>query len=139
SRALEAVVNIRNSRQEALAQKFERHSEQLSLNRAIDAARDELLDRQERDGSWVFELEADCTIPAEYIMMMHYLDEIDSSLEAKIAVYLRAHQADDHGGWPLYYGGELNLSCTVKAYYALKLAGDSPDAPHMVRARKAIL
>jgi squalene-hopene/tetraprenyl-beta-curcumene cyclase len=71
-------------------------------------------------------------------MMMHYLDEIDSSLEAKIAVYLRANQAD-HGGWPLYYGGELNISCTVKAYYALKLAGDSPDEPHMVRARKAIL
>ena len=53
-------------------------------------------------------------------------------------MYLRANQAE-HGGWPLYYGGELNISCTVKAYYALKLAGDSPDAPHMVRARKAIL
>jgi len=71
-------------------------------------------------------------------MMMHYLGEIDSALEAKIAAYLRTHQAD-HGGWPLYYGGELNISCTVKAYYALKLAGDSPDAPHMVRARRAIL
>ena len=54
--------------------------------------------------------------------------------EAKIAVYLRAHQAE-HGGWPLYHGGELDISCTVKAYFALKLAGDSPDAPHMVRAR----
>jgi squalene-hopene/tetraprenyl-beta-curcumene cyclase len=138
SRALEAVTNKRNSRQEALSQKLERHSEHLSLNQAIDAARDELLARQAKDGHWLFELEADCTIPAEYIMMMHYLDEIDSALETKIAAYLRAHQAD-HGGWPLYYGGELNISCTIKAYYALKLAGDSPDAPHMVRARKAIL
>jgi squalene-hopene/tetraprenyl-beta-curcumene cyclase len=136
-RASDAAISKRNSRQELLSQKLERH-EQLSLNRSIDAARDELLNRQTEQGYWLFELEADCTIPAEYIMMMHYLDEIDSSLEAKIAVYLRANQAE-HGGWPLYYGGELNISCTVKAYYALKLAGDSPDEPHMVRARKAIL
>jgi squalene-hopene/tetraprenyl-beta-curcumene cyclase len=138
SRALDAAANIHNTRQQPLAQKSERHAGHLSLNRSIDAARDELLNRQSGQGYWVFELEADCTIPAEYIMMMHYLDEIDSSLEAKIAVYLRAHQAD-HGGWPLYYGGELDISCTVKAYYALKLAGDSPDEPHMVRAREAIL
>ena len=138
SHALETALDDRHSRAEpAPAQKFERH-EHLSLNRSIDAARDELLNRQSEHGYWLFELEADCTIPAEYIMMMHYLDEIDSSLEAKIAVYLRAHQAD-HGGWPLYYGGELNISATVKAYYALKLAGDSPDEPHMVRARNAIL
>jgi len=97
-----------------------------------------MLNAQHADGYWLFELEADCTIPSEYILMMHYLDEIDPALEAKIAVYLRANQAD-HGGWPLYYGGELDISATVKAYYALKLAGDSPDAPHMQRARQAIL
>ncbi|HEY2404027.1 MAG TPA: squalene--hopene cyclase, partial [Steroidobacteraceae bacterium] len=136
-RAIDTAANKRNNRQELLSQRLERH-EQLSLNRSIDLAREELLNRQTDAGYWLFELEADCTIPAEYIMMMHYLDEIDPALEAKIAVYLRSHQAD-HGGWPLYYGGELNLSCTVKAYYALKLAGDSPDAPHMARARKAIL
>ena len=136
-RAIDTAANKRNNRQELLSQRLERH-EQLSLNRSIDTAREELLNRQTDAGYWLFELEADCTIPAEYIMMMHYLDEIEPALEAKIAVYLRAHQAD-HGGWPLYYGGELNLSCTVKAYYALKLAGDSPDAPHMARARKAIL
>jgi len=138
SSALDAAANKRNIRQELLSQKLERHAGHLSLNQSIDAARDELLNRQEEQGYWVFELEADCTIPAEYIMMMHYLDEIDPSLEAKIAVYLRAHQAD-HGGWPLYYGGELDISCTIKAYYALKLAGDNPDEPHMVRARRAIL
>jgi len=136
-RAIDTAANKRNNRQELLSQRLERH-EQLSLSRSIDIAREELLNRQTDAGYWLFELEADCTIPAEYIMMMHYLDEIDTELESRIAVYLRAHQAD-HGGWPLYYGGELNLSCTVKAYYALKLAGDSPDAPHMVRARKAIL
>ena len=47
-------------------------------------------------------------------MMMHFLGEIDSRLEPKLAVYLRAHQAD-HGGWALYPGGDFNISCSVKA------------------------
>jgi len=108
------------------------------LAQAIESARDALIHRQTQQGCWQFELEADCTIPAEYIMMMHFLGEIDAQLEQKIAVYLRAHQAD-HGGWPLYHGGDFNISCSVKAYFALKLAGDSPEEPHMVRARAAIL
>ena len=108
------------------------------LGQAIAAARDALIGLQRPDGHWLFELEADCTIPAEYILMMHYLDEIDAGLERKLAVYLREQQAA-HGGWPLYHGGELDISCTVKSYYALKLAGDDPDAPHMRRAREAIL
>ena len=108
------------------------------LDRAIVDARDALIARQDRQGYWLFELEADCTIPAEYIMMMHFLDEIDAALEAKLCRHLRSAQAE-HGGWPLYHGGDFNLSCSVKAYYALKLAGDSPHAPHMARARVAIL
>jgi squalene-hopene/tetraprenyl-beta-curcumene cyclase len=108
------------------------------LDRAVVEARDALIARQDAQGYWLFELEADCTIPAEYIMMMHFLDEIDVALEAKLCRYLRSAQ-DGHGGWPLYRGGDFNISCSVKAYYALKLAGDSPDAPHMVRARAAIL
>ena len=109
-----------------------------ALDRAVSAARDSLIARQSAEGYWLFELEADCTIPAEYIMMMHFLDEIDLTLEKKLAVYLRDRQGG-HGGWPLYHGGDLNISCTVKAYYALKLAGDDPEAPHMARARAAIL
>jgi squalene-hopene/tetraprenyl-beta-curcumene cyclase len=108
------------------------------LDRAVADARDALVARQDAQGHWLFELEADCTIPAEYIMMMHFLDEIDAELETKICRYLRSAQAE-HGGWPLYHGGPFNISCTVKAYYALKLAGDRPDAAHMVRARTAIL
>lgn len=111
---------------------------QLALDAAIEAARDALLRRQSAEGCWQFELEADCTIPAEYILMMHFLGEIDSQLEEKIAIYLRAHQAD-HGGWPLYHDGAFDISASVKAYFALKLAGDSPEAPHMKRAREAIL
>jgi squalene-hopene/tetraprenyl-beta-curcumene cyclase len=108
------------------------------LERAIAAARAALCEQQAPDGCWQFQLEADCTIPAEYIMMMHFLGEFDAQLEGQLAVYLRARQAD-HGGWPLYHGGDFNVSCSVKAYFALKLAGDSPAAPHMARARAAIL
>lgn len=108
------------------------------LRQAISAARDGLLSLQHPDGYWCFELEADCTIPAEYILMMHFMDEIDDELQTKIAVYLRAHQ-EPHDGWALYPGGDFDLCCSVKAYYALKLAGDSPSAPHMSRARAAIL
>jgi len=108
------------------------------LEQAIVRAREALLALQHRDGFWCFELEADCTIPAEYILMMHYMDEVDHGLQEKIAVYLRARQAK-HGGWPLFYGGPFDLSCSVKVYYALKLAGADSDAPHMVKAREAIL
>ena len=108
------------------------------LRRAIDRARDALRRRQEADGHWVFELEADATIPAEYVLLEHFLDRIDEPLQAKIGNYLRAIQGE-HGGWPLFHDGAFNLSASVKAYYALKAIGDDPDAPHMCRAREAIL
>jgi len=117
---------------------FHKLAEPADLVRAIAVARDELVRRQSARGYWLFELEADCTIPAEYLLMMHFLAEIDQPLEAKMAAYLRARQAE-HGGWPLYHGGDFDMSCSVKAYFALKLAGDSPEAPHMRRARAAIL
>ena len=108
------------------------------LARAIESAREALLAMQHAEGYWCFELEADCTISAEYILMMHFMGEIDEALQAKIAVYLRDRQ-DTHGGWSLYPGGDFDLSGSVKVYYALKLTGDSLDLPHMHRAREAIL
>ena len=108
------------------------------LERAIQRGSKALLGLQHPDGYWCFELEADCTIPAEYILMMHYQGEIDEGLERKLAVYLRARQGED-GGWPLYYGGPSEISCSVKAYYALKLAGDASEAPHMTKAKQTIL
>jgi squalene-hopene/tetraprenyl-beta-curcumene cyclase len=104
----------------------------------VDDARQGLELRQQDDGHWVFELEADATIPSEYVLLGHFLGEPDEALESKIAVYLRRKQAG-HGGWPLYPGGDLDISASVKAYFALKLIGDDPAAPHMVRAREAIL
>jgi squalene-hopene/tetraprenyl-beta-curcumene cyclase len=108
------------------------------LDRAVGAASRALLDLQHGDGHWAFELEADATIPAEYILLGHYLGEIDDEVQAALADYLRKVQGK-HGGWPLFYDGALDLSASVKAYFALKAVGDSPDAPHMRRARDAIL
>jgi squalene-hopene/tetraprenyl-beta-curcumene cyclase len=109
-----------------------------ALDAAIETATEALVGNQQPDGHWVFALEADATIPAEYIMLMHYLDEIDEGLQQRIARYLRKIQGAD-GGWPLFHGGEYDISATTKAYYALKLVGDDIEAPHMVRARQAIL
>jgi len=110
----------------------------IALQASIERAAGALRARQNTDGHWRFELEADATIPAEYILLEHYLDRIDPALEARIGVYLREIQGD-HGGWPLFHAGKFDLSASVKAYFALKCLGDSPDAPHMARARAAIL
>src|ERR1700679_2379725 len=100
------------------------------LETAIRAATDAILAEQQPDGHWVYELEADATIPSEYVLLVHYLAETPNlELERKIGVYLRRIQAD-HGGWPLYHAGAFDISATVKAYFALKMIGDSPDAPH---------
>ena len=109
-----------------------------SLDNAIKNAQQTLLSLQHKDGYWLFELEADCTIPAEYIMMMHYLDDIDADLQAKLAVYLRAQQSTD-GSYPLFNGGAGDISCSVKVYYALKMAGDPPEESHMALLRDYIL
>jgi len=109
-----------------------------SLSDAINKAQQSLIKLQADTGYWVFELEADCTITAEYIMMMHYLGEIDNKLQAKLAVYLRRHQSSD-GSYPLFTGGEGDISCSVKVYCALKMAGDSPALPHMSKLRDYIL
>ena len=108
------------------------------LEASIVSATQGLLNDRQADGHWVYELEADCTIPAEYVLLAHYLAEpADTALEAKIANYLRRVQGA-HGGWPLVHDGAFDMSASVKAYFALKMIGDSIDAPHMVRAREAI-
>jgi squalene-hopene/tetraprenyl-beta-curcumene cyclase len=108
------------------------------LDGAIARSLESLLSLQNGDGHWVFELEADATITAEYILLQHYLGTIEPELEPGIAHYLRGAQGAD-GGWPLFFGGAMDVSASVKAYFALKVAGDPVDAPHMARARAAIL
>ena len=109
-----------------------------NLDSSIKSAKSKLHEQQHDDGHWVYELEADCTIPAEYILMNHFAGEIDDKTEEKIAAYLRTQQ-NEEGGWSLYTGGNFDLSCSVKTYFALKLIGDDQYEEHMVRAKKMIL
>jgi squalene-hopene/tetraprenyl-beta-curcumene cyclase len=108
------------------------------LDRTIAESSEALAALQRPDGEWCFELEADVTIPAEYIFLEHFLGESDPALQQELAVYIRRIQGA-HGGWPLFHGGDFDMSASVKAYYALKLVGDDPEAPHMRIARAAIL
>src|ERR1700748_2145652 len=110
-----------------------------ALAGSIASASRAMLDVQKPDHHWVFELEADVTIPAEYILMRHYFAEPDDAvLEEKIAKYLRRKQ-NENGGWSLFHGHEFDMSASVKGYFALKMIGDSVDAPHMKKAREAML
>lgn len=109
-----------------------------SRDRLVGTQAEALWARQHADGHIAFELEADCTIPAEYILLHHFLGDIDTAREARIARHLRAIQNAD-GSWPLYHDGAGNISATVKGYWALKLTGEDVDAPHMARARSWVL
>jgi squalene-hopene/tetraprenyl-beta-curcumene cyclase len=110
-----------------------------AIEAAISRATSALLSTQRADGHFVFQLEADVSISAEYIMFHHFLAElVPAEIEAKIGAYLRRTQAG-HGGWALVEDGKFDISSSVKAYFALKLIGEPVDAPHMRRAREAIL
>ncbi len=97
-----------------------------------------LLSLQAPEGYWVGELEADTTLESDYIFYLHVLDKADPQRVSKLANYIRQRQLPD-GGWNIYFGGPSELNATVKAYFALKLAGDRPDQPHMERARARVL
>jgi squalene-hopene/tetraprenyl-beta-curcumene cyclase len=107
------------------------------LDRAIERATTLLLSCQAPDGHWVGELEANTTITSEYLLFCHLVDRVDRERERKIANYLRAHQLPD-GGFSLYANGPANVSATIKAYFALKVAGAAPDDPALVAARSRI-
>lgn len=109
-----------------------------AVERVLRMSVDSLLEKQQEDGHWVFELEADATIPAEYILLDHFMGTVNQPLHERMAKYLRSIQ-EDHGGWPLFHRGEFNISASVKAYFALKCVGDDINDLHMIRAREAII
>lgn len=110
------------------------------LERVAKDAAELLASRQKEDGHWVFELEADVTIPAEYVLLRRFLgSETDADTAARISAYMLERQLPD-GGWPLYaVDGNANISASVKAYFALKVLGHDKNAPYMVKARQMIL
>lgn len=109
-----------------------------SLNQAIHNAEESLLSLQNPDGYWRFELETDCSIAIEYALMMHFTGKVDELLQHKIANYLRRIQTNE-GSFSLFPEGPSDISLTTKAYYVLKLAGDSANAKHMEKARNYVL
>lgn len=109
------------------------------VDEAIRLSQRWILDRQHPvEGYWVAELEADTTLTSEYLMLRRFLNVVDPERERKAVRYLKATQLPE-GGWPIYSGGPPEISASVKAYFALKLAGVSADEPFMRRARECIL
>src|SRR5579872_372480 len=108
------------------------------LTKAIGRSVKHLLSLQASEGYWLGELEADTTLESDYIFYLHILDKADPQRVSKLANYIRRRQLPD-GGWNIYFGGPSELNATVKAYFALKLAGDRPDQAHMERARARVL
>ncbi|MGR8921709.1 MAG: hypothetical protein ACU85V_19020, partial [Gammaproteobacteria bacterium] len=108
------------------------------VQEALNHAAQALLQRQDEDGHWRFDLEADATIPSEYILLQRFLERSNPTREEKIGHYLRRRQ-NDNGSWSLYHGGPGDMSATVKAYFALKMMGHDVDAPHMAEARRWVL
>src|SRR5438270_12547749 len=107
------------------------------LEKTIERGANHLLSLQADSGYWVGELEADTTLESDYIYYLHVLGKADSERIAKLANYVRARQLAD-GGWNIYPGGPSELNATCKAYFALKLAGDAQDSPHMALAKETV-
>lgn len=108
----------------------------LHLRRAVD----NLLAQQmtgDAGGYWCGELEGDSILESEYILLKWIIEQENDPRLPAIADYLRSLQQPE-GAWVQYPGAKPDLSATVKAYFALKLMGDSPDAPHMVKARALV-
>lgn len=104
--------------------------------RALDKIVKRFVKLQDGSGYWVFDLEADVTIPSEYIMFKRFLGHgIEPEVQERLRSYILAKQLPD-GGWPLYdVDGNADISASVKAYLALKILGDDAKEEHMVRAR----
>ncbi len=105
---------------------------------AIKRAQENLLRQQKPDGHWCGELLVDSTLCSDFILFMHWVGEIDEQMQQRCVRHILKRQLPD-GGWNIYYAGPSEINASVKAYFALKLAGYSPDLPFMSEARANIL
>jgi squalene-hopene/tetraprenyl-beta-curcumene cyclase len=104
---------------------------------ALDRAVQRLRDLQSAEGWWQGELETNVTMDAEDLLLREFLGIRTETETEEAARWIRSKQRDD-GTWANYFEGPADLSTTVEAYVALRLAGDSTDAPHMTAAREHI-
>ena len=105
---------------------------------AIRSAQENLLRQQRPDGHWCGELIVDSTLCSDFVLFMHWLGEVDEAMQQRCVRHILKRQLPD-GGWNIYYGGPSEVNASVKAYFALKLAGHSADLPFMQEARANIL
>jgi squalene-hopene/tetraprenyl-beta-curcumene cyclase len=108
------------------------------LDVTIERSCDFFFREQLPEGYWWAELESNVTISAEYLMLFHFLGMVDKERETKLASYILSKQTQE-GYWTIYYNGPGDLSTTIEAYFALKLAGFPADHPAMEKARTFIL
>ncbi|MBT2507979.1 squalene--hopene cyclase [Streptomyces sp. ISL-98] len=104
-----------------------------AARRATDRAVEHLLARQDAQGWWKGDLETNVTMDAEDLLLRQFLGIQDEKTVRAAALFIRGEQRED-GTWATFYGGPGELSTTIEAYVALRLAGDLPDDPHMARA-----
>jgi len=122
----------------SIGKKKEEDATRSALDTVIERSRDFFFREQLPQGYWWAELESNCTITAEYIMLFHFMGIVKKERERKMANYLLSKQTKE-GFWTIYFGGPGDLSTTVEAYFALKLAGYPADHPAMAKARAFIL
>jgi squalene-hopene/tetraprenyl-beta-curcumene cyclase len=97
---------------------------------ALERACEHLLGRQHADGWWKGELQTNVTMDAEDMLLREFLGIREPSGTARSAAWIRSQQRGD-GTWANFHDGPGELSTTIEAYVALRLAGDPPDAEHM--------
>src|SRR6202045_5263788 len=108
------------------------------IAQAIVRAQENLLRQQRPDGHWCGELIVDSTLCSDFVLFMHWFGEVDEHLEQRCVRHILKRQLPD-GGWNIYYGGPSEINASVKAYFALKLAGPPADLPFMQEAPANIL
>ena len=108
------------------------------IAQAVARAQENLLRQQKPDGHWCGELLVDSTLCSDYIVFMHWCGEVDAQLQRRCVRHILKSQLPD-GGWNIYHGGPSEINASVKAYFALNLAGCSVDAPFMQEARATIM
>jgi squalene-hopene/tetraprenyl-beta-curcumene cyclase len=100
---------------------------------ALALARDHLLSLQHSDGHWRGLLQTNVTMDAEDLLLREFLGIGDPERKQRAAEWIRSQQAAD-GSWANFFGGPGDLSTTIEAYWALRVAGEDPGAEHMRRA-----
>ena len=136
---LEARLRVQSSEShtsQATAVVPKRNIESL-VEEAVARSANWLLSIQQQDGYWWGELEADTTLESDYVLYLHILGQLDSPKVPKLANYIRRRQLAD-GGWNIFEGGPSELNATVKAYVALRLAGDAASSAHLEKAKRKV-